>query len=119
MNFAQLRDALLELAPLDKSHVADVNRAEAAFWKRSQGARFPRSQAPAPPHRFPRHAGPAPPLAMRSRRAGPFSQARVDWSDRILGFECGGQQWVSEVALPCGAVGASDGRVACGSERAV
>mmetsp|Transcript_9296 Transcript_9296/g.29910 ORF Transcript_9296/g.29910 Transcript_9296/m.29910 type:complete len:524 (-) Transcript_9296:110-1681(-) len=73
MNFAQLRDALLELAPLDKSHVADVNRAEAAFWKRSQGA-------------------------------------RVDWSDRILGFECGGQQWVSEVALPCGAVGASDGR---------
>eukprot|EP00976_Prorocentrum_cordatum_P064701 1177596-Prorocentrum_minimum.AAC.2 len=22
---------------------------------------------------------------------------RVDWSDRILGFECGGEQWVSEV----------------------
>lgn len=35
---------------------------------------------------------------------------RIDWSDRILGFECGGQQWVSEVALPCGKVGASDGR---------
>mmetsp|Transcript_20226 Transcript_20226/g.29368 ORF Transcript_20226/g.29368 Transcript_20226/m.29368 type:complete len:527 (-) Transcript_20226:43-1623(-) len=27
---------------------------------------------------------------------------RVDWSDRILGFDCGGQQWVSEVAFPCG-----------------
>lgn len=25
---------------------------------------------------------------------------RVDWSDRILQFDCGGQQWVSEVALP-------------------
>lgn len=25
---------------------------------------------------------------------------RVDASDRILGFECGGQQWVSEVAFP-------------------
>lgn len=25
---------------------------------------------------------------------------RVDWSDRILQFDCGGQQWVSEVVLP-------------------
>eukprot|EP00897_Mesotaenium_endlicherianum_P007247 jgi/Mesen1/6550/ME000334S05899 len=25
---------------------------------------------------------------------------RVGWSDEILGFDCGGQQWVSEVALP-------------------
>jgi L-galactono-1,4-lactone dehydrogenase len=25
---------------------------------------------------------------------------RVDTSDRILGFDCGGQQWVSEVAFP-------------------
>lgn len=25
---------------------------------------------------------------------------RVDWSDRILQFDCGGQQWVSEVAFP-------------------
>lgn len=27
---------------------------------------------------------------------------RVDTSDRILGFDCGGQQWVSEVAFPSG-----------------
>lgn len=26
----------------------------------------------------------------------------VDWSDRILQFDCGGQQWVSEVAFPVG-----------------
>mmetsp|Transcript_5477 Transcript_5477/g.23253 ORF Transcript_5477/g.23253 Transcript_5477/m.23253 type:complete len:299 (+) Transcript_5477:494-1390(+) len=24
---------------------------------------------------------------------------RVDWSDKILGFDCGGQQWVSEVSI--------------------
>ena len=49
-----------------------VNRAEAEFWKRSQGY-------------------------------------RVDWSDRLLGFECGGQQWVSEVAMPCGTIERPDG----------
>ena len=27
---------------------------------------------------------------------------RVDWSDQILGFDCGGQQHVLEVAFPCG-----------------
>uniref|UniRef100_UPI00315B4042 L-galactono-1,4-lactone dehydrogenase n=1 Tax=synthetic construct TaxID=32630 RepID=UPI00315B4042 len=27
---------------------------------------------------------------------------RVGWSDEILGFDCGGQQWVSEVAFPAG-----------------
>ena len=27
---------------------------------------------------------------------------RVGWSDEILGFDCGGQQWVFEVAFPCG-----------------
>ena len=25
---------------------------------------------------------------------------RVGWSDEILGFDCGGQQWVLEVAFP-------------------
>merc|ERR1740130_318318 len=30
--------------------------------------------------------------------------SRMDWSDRLLGFECGGQQWVSEVAMPCGTI---------------
>lgn len=33
---------------------------------------------------------------------------RIDWSDRILGFDCGGQQWVSEVAFPVPG-GAKDG----------
>jgi len=27
---------------------------------------------------------------------------RVDSSDKILGFDCGGHQWVCEVAFPCG-----------------
>lgn len=26
--------------------------------------------------------------------------ARIDWSDKILQFDCGGQQWVSEIAFP-------------------
>ena len=60
MNFAQLRDALIALDPLNKEHVIEINRAEAEFWKRAGGY-------------------------------------RVDWSDKLLGFECGGQQWVSEV----------------------
>ncbi|KAK4538322.1 hypothetical protein CDCA_CDCA17G4347 [Cyanidium caldarium] len=68
MHFAELRDQLIRLNPLDTDWIAQVNRAEAEFWRRSQGV-------------------------------------RVDWSDRILGFECGGQQWVSEVAFhaPIGA----------------
>ena len=72
MNFAQLRDALLALAPLDKEHVVAVNRAEAEYWRRSEGH-------------------------------------RIDWSDKLLGFECGGQQWVSEVCFPTGKVTASSG----------
>ena len=27
---------------------------------------------------------------------------RVGWSDELLGFDCGGQQWVLEVAFPAG-----------------
>jgi len=72
MNFAQLRDALIALSPLDKSHIIEVNRAEADYWRRAQGF-------------------------------------RVDWSDKLLGFECGGQQWVSEVAMPCGTIASPNG----------
>ena len=72
MNFAQLRDALLAIAPLDKQHVSEVNRAEACFWRASEGY-------------------------------------RVGWSDKLLGFECGGQQWVSEVVFPCGTRSQPDG----------
>ena len=32
---------------------------------------------------------------------------RVDWSDQILGFDCGGQQHVLEVAFPAGDLGSS------------
>lgn len=60
--FTELRDRLLALRPLDKDHVAEVNRAEARYWKMREGS-------------------------------------RVGWSDEILGFDCGGQQWVSEVAF--------------------
>ena len=27
---------------------------------------------------------------------------RLGWSDEILGFDCGGQQWVSETCFPAG-----------------
>mmetsp|Transcript_10578 Transcript_10578/g.34950 ORF Transcript_10578/g.34950 Transcript_10578/m.34950 type:complete len:561 (-) Transcript_10578:164-1846(-) len=37
LNFAQLRDELLKMDPLDVSHVKRVNAAEAEFWRRSQG----------------------------------------------------------------------------------
>lgn len=30
---------------------------------------------------------------------------RVGWSDEILGFDCGGQQWVSENCFPAGSLG--------------
>ena len=33
---------------------------------------------------------------------------RVEWSDKVLGFECGGQQWVSEVCFPAGTAGTPD-----------
>jgi len=37
MGFGELRDALLAFDPLDVEHVKRCNRAEAEFWKRSQG----------------------------------------------------------------------------------
>eukprot|EP00878_Enallax_costatus_P022793 GHUV01024206.1.p1 GENE.GHUV01024206.1~~GHUV01024206.1.p1 ORF type:complete len:230 (+),score=74.41 GHUV01024206.1:96-692(+) len=61
----ELRDALLVLDPLDRQWVAQVNKAEAEFWKRSAGT-------------------------------------RIGYADQILGFDCGGQQWVLEVAFPVG-----------------
>mmetsp|Transcript_19443 Transcript_19443/g.49689 ORF Transcript_19443/g.49689 Transcript_19443/m.49689 type:complete len:439 (-) Transcript_19443:314-1630(-) len=73
MSFAQLRDALIAIAPLDKQHIIEINRAEAQFWQASEGF-------------------------------------RIDWSDRLLGFECGGQQWVSEIAFPCGTLQKPDRR---------
>lgn len=66
-NFAQLREALLVLDPLNPDHVARVNKAEAEFWKLSTGE-------------------------------------RIDDSTKILGFECGGVQWVLENCFPAGSI---------------
>ena len=65
MSFSQLRDELIDLAPLDTKHIKDINRAEANFWNNNQGV-------------------------------------RIGSSDEILGFDCGGQQWVLEMAFPVG-----------------
>lgn len=35
---------------------------------------------------------------------------RVGWSDEILGFDCGGQQWVSEVCFPAGSFKKPNGK---------
>lgn len=65
LSFAELRDKILALDPLNKDLVIRANQAEADFWKKSEGY-------------------------------------RVGWNDEILGFECGGQQWVSETCFPSG-----------------
>lgn len=65
LSFAELRDKILALDPLNKDLVIKANQAEADFWKKSEGY-------------------------------------RVGWNDEILGFECGGQQWVSETCFPSG-----------------
>eukprot|EP01042_Synura_sphagnicola_P006734 gene6734-8613_t len=71
-SFAQLRDMLLAIAPLDAKHVKAVNQAEAEFWKRSTGS-------------------------------------RVDDSINVLGVDCGGAQWVCEVASPIGSLAEQTG----------
>lgn len=35
---------------------------------------------------------------------------RVGWSDELLGFDCGGQQWVLETAFPAGTLAKPDSR---------
>lgn len=65
-SFSDLRALALEMDPLNKEHVALVNKAEAEFWT-------------------------------LKAKIQPF---RYGYSDEILGFECGGRQWVSEVAFP-------------------
>jgi L-galactono-1,4-lactone dehydrogenase len=65
LSFAQLRDILLDHAPLDVEHIKRVNNAEAEFWTRSAGQ-------------------------------------RVEDSTVVLGFDCGGEQWVLEVCFPIG-----------------
>ncbi|CAK9043238.1 unnamed protein product [Durusdinium trenchii] len=66
-NFAELREKLLVLDPLNPDHVAKVNRAEAEFWRKSSGE-------------------------------------RIADSTEVLGFECGGSQWVLENCFPCGTI---------------
>eukprot|EP00884_Botryococcus_braunii_P015250 jgi/Botrbrau1/2408/Bobra.0395s0037.1 len=67
MSSAGLRCHLLGFNSLDRDWVARINRAEAEYWRRSEGY-------------------------------------RLGWSDQLLGFDCGGQQWVLEAALPTGSL---------------
>lgn len=67
LNFAQLREKLLVIDPLNPDHVAKVNKAEAEFWALSSGE-------------------------------------RIADSTEILGFECGGSQWVLENCFPAGTI---------------
>ncbi len=67
LSFSQLRDRLLDFAPLDLKHIQAVNQAESEFWKRCTGS-------------------------------------RQDDSTKILGFDCGGEQFVFEVCFPIGPV---------------
>ncbi len=67
MGFAELRDKLLAVAPLDVDWIKKVNAAEAEFWIRSESFRISRN---------------------------------VD----LLQFDCGGEQWVSEVVFPAGSL---------------
>ena len=39
LSFSQLRDILLDIAPLDVAHIRRVNATEAAFWAHSSGVR--------------------------------------------------------------------------------
>lgn len=110
LNFAQLRGALLASGPLNLELVKSVNRAEAAFWRRltrSEGGSAHKATMTTA------STGPATAIApsFSPEAAGVPAGAlvRVDWSDRVLGFECGGSQWVSEVALPAGTVGSPSG----------
>ncbi|CAM6084490.1 unnamed protein product [Calypogeia fissa] len=65
LSFTELRDVLIAVDPLNREHIMKVNRAEAKYWKLSEGY-------------------------------------RTGWSEEILGFDCGGQQWVAEVSFPAG-----------------
>jgi L-galactono-1,4-lactone dehydrogenase len=73
LSFSQLRDHLLDTAPLDTKLVKRINAAEAEFWERSTGY-------------------------------------RADDSAAILGFDCGGEQWVYEVCFPIGPLAAKTGK---------
>ena len=65
MGFGEIRDALLAINPLDVEHVKKCNKAEAEFWRRSEGY-------------------------------------QIKPSDKLLQFDCGGEQWVWEVCFPTG-----------------
>lgn len=63
LKFTSLRSELLALDPVNVDWIRKVNKAEASFWRKSEGV-------------------------------------RIGYSDEILQFDCGGQQWVSEIAFP-------------------
>ena len=73
-SFAQYRNDLLALDPLDFRWVNRVNQAELEFWENTAA-----------------HG------------------QRLDWSENILGFDCGSPQWVFEVCFPTGSLAAPTG----------
>ncbi|TVU50823.1 hypothetical protein EJB05_02214, partial [Eragrostis curvula] len=65
---AESNDPEIDTLSFTEDHVVRINKAEAEYWKKSEGY-------------------------------------RMGWSDEILGFDCGGQQWVSENCFPTGTLG--------------
>lgn len=98
LSAAGLRHRLLGFGPLDTGLVRKVNLAEARYYRRACGQE---RGGPAGPEA---HQGALPPGVPAGARV------RFDWSDRVLGFDCGGAQWVNEVALPAGSWAAPDSR---------
>lgn len=98
LSAAGLRHRLLGFGPLDTGLVRKVNLAEARYYRRACG------QERGGP------AGPVAPPGALPPGVPDGARVRYDWSDRVLGFDCGGAQWVNEVALPAGSWSAPDSR---------
>lgn len=107
----QLRDRLIAHNPLDKDWIARINEVQALCLyfclvnhkscyvccsmqgkKRVWQGSLPASKLPET------HVLLQAEAELWKRSEG----YRVGWSDQILGFDCGGEQWVLEVAFPTG-----------------
>ena len=118
LSVAQLRDELLACDPVNTDWVVQINR----VWCLSPSlSRIKtKSQQHLAVHDHTPHTSclPLPNAKSKGRERGCQSMPvllqaeaeywrrsegyRIGWSDQILGFDCGGQQWVLEVAFPTG-----------------
>ncbi|KAA0154470.1 hypothetical protein FNF29_02348 [Cafeteria roenbergensis] len=98
LSAAGLRHRLLGFGPLDTGLVRRVNLAEARYYRRACGRERERGGP----------TGPGAPPGALPPGVPDGARVRYDWSDRVLGFDCGGAQWVNEVALPAGSWSAPD-----------